>query len=208
LTVVNRIFFVIIAVTMKPTTISNRKELLITMLKDADADVRSAAAASLERLENVQRQDEVLEQLKKGDIAQKVRAIYALGAIGGQQVLKPLAYCAARPEDELKAAAIDVLGTLAQRSTLPILLEKLTDANSGIRAMAIKALGNFTDISLIPHLLPFLDSGDGLTDIEAVIALAKTGDATLEERIMRLAASPLSATRAAAATALGLLKPA
>lgn len=193
---------------MEPGRMSKRKELLIGMLKDTDAEVSSAAAASLERLENVQSLDEVLEQLKKGGIPEKVRAIYALGAIGGQQVLKPLAYCAARPEDDLKAAAIDVLGTLAQRSTVPILLEKLKDADSGIRAKAIKALGNFADRSLVPHLLPFLDAGDGLTDIEAVIALAKTGDTSLEDKIMKLASSPISATRAAVATALGLLTPA
>lgn len=192
---------------MESITSAKRKELLITMLKDTDADVRSAAAASLERLESFQSLEVVLEQLKKGGLPEKVRAIYALGAIGGQQVLKPLVYCAARPEDDLKAAAIDVLGTLAERSTVPILLEKLKDANSGIRAKAIKALGNFADSSLIPHLLPFLDAGDGLTDIEAVTALAKTGETTLEENIMKLATSPISSVRAAVATALGLLTP-
>jgi len=192
---------------MEPSQMSKRKELLINMLKDADAEVSSAAAASLERLENLQSLDVVLEQLKKGVLAEKVRAIYALGAIGGQQVLKPLVYCAARPEDDLKAAAIDVLGNLAQRSTLPVLIEKLKDDNSGIQAKAIKALGNFADKSLIPYLLPFLDAGDGLTDIEAVIALAKTGDTSLEGSIMKLASSPISATRAAVATALGILTP-
>ena len=207
LNVVNHVFFAIIALTMEPSQMSKRKELLISMLKDADGEVRSAAAAALERLETVQSLDEVLEQLKKGVGVEKVRAIYALGAIGGQQILKPLAYCASRPEDDLKAAAIDVLGNLAQRSTLPILIEKLNDNNSGIRAKAIKALGNFTDKSLVPHLLPFLDASDGLTDVEAVIALAKTGDTSLEGSIMKLATSPLSATRAAVATALGILMP-
>ncbi len=167
---------------MEPSQMSKRKELLISMLKDADAGVSSAAAASLERLENLQSLGEVLEQLKKGVVAEKVRAIYALGAIGGQQILKPLVYCASRPEDDLKAAAIDVLGNLAQRSTLPVLIEKLNDHNSGIQAKAIKALGNFADKSLVPYLLPFIDAGDGLTDAEAVIALAKTGDTSLEDK--------------------------
>lgn len=206
--VVNHVFFAIIAVTMEPSKLSKRKELLIGMLKDADAEVSSAAAAALEHLENVQSLSEVLEQLKKGGTSEKVRAIYALGAIGGQQVLKPLVYCASRPEDDLKAAAIDVLGSLAQRSTVPVLLEKLTDANSGIQAKAIKALGNFADRSLVPHLLPFLDAGDGLTDIEAVLALAKSGAPSVEGSIMKLASSPISRTRAAAATALGILTPA
>jgi hypothetical protein len=205
--VVNHVFFDNIAFTMERSPMSKRKELLISLLKDSDIEVSSAAAASLERLENFQSYDEIVEQLKKGGIAEKVRAIYALGAIGGGNVLKPLAYCASRPEEDLKAAAIDVLGNLAQRSTLPVLLEKLKDGNSGIRAKAIKALGNFADRALIPQLLPFLDAGDGLTDVEAALALSKTGDISLEERLMKLASSPVAATRAAAATALGILTP-
>jgi HEAT repeat protein len=205
--VVNHVFFDIIGTIMEQSHMSKRKELLIRMLKDSDSEVSSAAAAALERLESVQSLDEVLQQLKKGDMAEKIRAIYALGAIGGEKVLTPLTYCASRPEDDLKAAAIDVLGDLSQPATVPLLLEKLNDGNSGIRAKAIKALGNFADRSLTPHLLPFLDAGDGLTDVEAVLALAKTGDILLEERFMQLATSPLSATRVAVATALGMLTP-
>jgi len=193
---------------MESIQISKRKELLIRMLKDSDPEVSSAAAAALQRIERFQSLDEVLDQLKKGGIPEKVRAIYALGAIGGEKVINPLIYCASRPEDALKAAAIDVLGDLVQPSTVPLLLEKLKDINSGIRAKAIKALGNFADRSLNPHLLPFLDAGDGLTDSEAVLALVKTGDLSLEEKFIKLTSSPLSTTRAAAATALGILTPA
>lgn len=193
---------------MELSHMSKRKELLIRMLKDSDVDVTTAAAAALERLESVQSLDEVLDQLKKGDLAGKIRAIYALGAIGGEKVFTPLVYCASRPENDLKAAAIDVLGDLANPATVPLLLEKLKDDNSGIRAKAIKALGNFADSSLAPHLLPFLGAEDGLTDVEAVLALAKIGDPLLDERIMKLATSPLSATRVAVATALGMLRPA
>jgi len=177
------------------------------MLKDPASEVSAAAAASLERLEGVLGVDAILAQLKQGTLAEKVMAIYALGETGGEKVLAPLVYCASRPEEDLKGAAIDVLGTLAQRSTMPILLDKLKDGNSGIRARAIRALGNFSDLTVTPHLLPFLFAGDGLTDIEAALALAKTGDASLEEPFMKLALSPLATVRAAAATALGLLRP-
>lgn len=206
--VVKREFFDNIAFTMEPGNMSKRKELLVGMLKDPDPEVVSAAAAALDRLEGLQSLDDVLEQLKKGGIAEKVRAIYALGAIGGVVVLKPLVYCASRPEEDLKAAAIDVLGSLVQRSSLPVLLERLRDDNSGIRAKAIKALGNFADSSLNSHLIPFLEAEDGLTDVEAALALAKTGDPLLEGKFIKLAASPLAVSRAAAATALGMLNPA
>lgn len=193
---------------MGSESMSKRKELLIGMLTDPASEVSAAAAAALEQLEGVLGLDAVLAQLKKGALAEKVRAIYALGEIGGDKVLAPLVYCASRPEDDLKGAAIDALGTLAQRSTIPVLLDKLKDGNSGIRARAIRALGNFREKELVNHLLPFLDSGDGLTDVEAALALAKIGDANLEESLMKLARSPLAEARAAAATALGMLKPA
>ena len=187
---------------------SKRKEILVQLLKDSDSDVSAAAAAALEKLEAVQGIGEILEQLKSGELVDKVRAIYALGEAGGEKVLKPLVYCASRPEVELKGAAIDALGKVAHRSTIPVLLDKLKDENSGIRARAIKALGAFRDGSLNSTLLPFLDAGDGLTDVEAALAVAATGDPALEDPLLKLAASPIAAVRAAAATALAMLKPA
>ncbi len=186
---------------------SKRREILVQLLKDSDSEVCSSAAAALELIERQQGMDDILVQLKKGGLAEKVRAIYALGEIGGEKVLAPLIYCASRPEAELKGAAIDALGTILCRSAVPVLLEKLEDENSGIRARAIKALGGFKDSSLARHFIPFLDAGDGLTDVEAALALGNIGDLSLEDKLCTLALSPVAASRVAAATALGLLKP-
>jgi HEAT repeat protein len=191
---------------MEPNAIAKRREALIPLLNDSESSVRSAAAAALEKLEGLQGVDALLEQLKKGNMAEKVRAIYALGETGGEKVIKPLVYCASRPEVDLKGAAIDALGNLVERSTLPVLLNSLKDENSGIRARAIRAVGNFKDPSIIAALVPFLDAGDGLTDVEAVLALCKIGDKRLEDKFIKLTASPVAVTREAAASALGCLK--
>jgi HEAT repeat protein len=185
---------------------TDRREILLKLLKDPDREVSAAAAAALERLEEIRSIDEVLLQLKKGALVEKVRAIYALGEIGGEKVISPLVYCASRPEDDLKGAAIDALGKTANRAAIPVLLDKLKDGNSGIRARAIRALGQFRDNTLIPSLLPFLEAGDGLTDVEAALALGHIGEPACAEKLARLALSPLPASRAAAATALGLLR--
>jgi HEAT repeat protein len=202
------VYFYNNALSRETGAMSKRREILVQLLKDPDSDVRAAAAAALERLEELQGVDDVLQQLKKGSLVEKVRAIHALGEIGGEKVIGPLNYCVSRPEADLRGAAIDALGKIAHPSSIPLLLEKLKEENSGIRARAIRALGRFRDSSLNLSLLPFLDAGDGLTDVEAALALARTGDASLEEKLARLALSPIPATRAAAATALGLLKPA
>lgn len=204
--VVNRIVFGNNALIMEQSATAKRKAALITLLKDPEGEVSSAAAAALERLEGVQSLDSIIVQLKKGNLAAKVRAIYALAEIGGDRVVAPLVYCASRPEDELKGAAIDALGSIVNRSTLKVLTERLKDGNTGIQARAIRALGNFRDPALIPELLPFLDSGDGLTDAEAIIALSRIDNGSLEERFIALTGSPNAATREAAAIALGQLR--
>lgn len=191
---------------MEQSATAKRREALIPLLKDPEGEVRAAAAVALERLEEAQSLGEIIEQLKKGNLAAKVRAIYALAEIGGEKVVPPLVYCASRPEVELKGAAIDALGVIAIPSTIPVLIDRLKDENSGIQARAIRSLGSFRDQSLIPLLLPFLDCGDGLTDVEAIIALSRIDSGSLEGRFIALTRSENVATRLAAATALGNLR--
>src|ERR687887_487547 len=107
------------------TSAKTRRDARFGLLKDPVDEVRLAAAQSLEALEGAGSLEEVLTLLKKGDLPAKVRAIYALGQIGGEKVLAPLLYCITRPEEDLKGAAIEVLGTLAHPSTLSALAGKL-----------------------------------------------------------------------------------
>lgn len=183
-----------------------RRDALSALLTDPCEEVRVAAAESLERLENIGSLPEVLEALKKGDLGTKLKALYALGRIGGEQVLSPLLYCASRPEEDIKSVAIEVLGTLGHPKSLPVLMEGLKDPNPTIQAKTIAALKNFKDPALVRALLPFLDAGDGLLDAEAAFTLGHIGDGTLEPKIMELLRSPHQRTREAAAQALGTLR--
>ncbi|MEI8356712.1 MAG: HEAT repeat domain-containing protein, partial [Deltaproteobacteria bacterium] len=63
--------------------VNSRRDALIALLKDPVAEVRSAAAEALEILEGISSLDEILDALKKGDIPTKIKALYALGKIGG-----------------------------------------------------------------------------------------------------------------------------
>jgi HEAT repeat protein len=190
---------------MNSSSTEKRRRALIPLLKDQVVEVRQAAAAALESLEGANSVDEVLELLKKGNLVDKVKAIYALGDIGGSWVVPPLLYCAARPEEDLKAAAIDVLGRLADPAALPVLKERLRDPSPGLVAKTIVALGNFSAPEVVGLLVPFLDAGDGLLDAEALQSLARIGGTSLEDRFLPLLASPHSRTREAAARALGRL---
>jgi HEAT repeat protein len=186
--------------------VRTRIDALRPLLKDADPDVRGAAAGSIERLESTGSIDELLHTLKTGNMGSRVATIFALGEIGGDRVIAPLVYCAGRPEADIRSAAVQALGRLAVPSTLPVLLDRLDDRNAAIQARAIAAVAGFPPSPLLyERLRPFLNATDGALEAEAALALARLKDLASEERITALLASPHASTRQAAATALSLL---
>ncbi|MFA7059910.1 MAG: HEAT repeat domain-containing protein [Pedobacter sp.] len=176
------------------------------LLKDNDPEVRNVAAEAIERLEGSSALDEIMQALKTGDTGTKIRAIYAMGEIGGARVVAPLVYCAGRHEDSIRAAAVEVLGKITSPAVLQVLLEHLDDVNGAIQASAIAALAKFpSSPELCERIRPFLDCHDGTLEAEAAIALAKLGCHASAEQIIALLASPHSSTRKSAAQALSLL---
>ena len=137
--------------------------------------------------------------------AEAARRRLGANLVGGEGALPALLYCIARPEEDIRSAAIEVLGRLGYPGAMGPLVEKLKDPSPAIQSQVIAALGNFRDLSLIPLLVPFLDAGDGLLDAEAVRALGKIGAADCEEKFISLLESPHTVTRQAAALALGEL---
>jgi len=186
--------------------IRQRIDALIPLLKDSDPDVRAAVSRAIEHLEASGELNEILHTLKTGNMGSRIAAIYALGEIGGEAVISPLVYCAGRPEDDIRAAAVEILGRLAETSTLPVLLERLNDQNPAIQARAITALSKFpVSVVLCERLRPFMKANDGDREAEAALALARLGDRSAMAAIISLLSSPYSSTRKAAATALSLL---
>ena len=186
--------------------IRQRIDVLIPLLKDAEPDVRTAVAESIEHLEVSCDINEILSSLKTGDTGARIAAIHALGEIGGEKVIAPLSYCAGRPEDDIRSAAVEMLGKLADPSTLPLLLERLNDQNSAIQARAITAVGNFPPAAtLCERLRPFLATDNGDLEAEAALSLARLGDLASTDIIITLLTSPHASTRKAAAVALRLM---
>jgi HEAT repeat protein len=187
-------------------SIRKRIDALIPLLKDPDPEVRTMVAHAIEHLEASSDIKETLQTLKGGNLGARVAAIYALGEIGGQEVINPLVYCAGRPEADIRSAAVEILGRLAEPSTLTILLERLNDQNTAIQSRAITALSNFPASStLCERLRPFLETNDGDLEAEAALSLARLKDRSATPGIISLLNSPHPSTRKAAATALSLL---
>lgn len=181
-----------------------RIDALRPLLKDPVTEVRIAAADAIETLEAACSVDEILETLKTGNMGSRIGAIYALGEIGGAAVLKPLVYCARRPEVDIRSAAVAVLGKLEFPESLPVLLELLEDESPTIQARAIAALRNFpASPDIVNKLRPFLSARDGVREAEAATALAGFNDLVSLPGIETLLTSPHASVRQAAAAAFG-----
>jgi len=179
-----------------------RIDALRPLLRDPAPEVRLAAAEAIETLEAAGSVDEILETLKSGNMGSRVGAIYAMVRIGGAAVLKPLVYCARRPEVDIRSAAVAVLGKLAMPETIPVLLELLEDESPTIQARAIAALRNFpASPDILNKLRPFLTAGDGVLEAEAATALAGFKDLVSLSGIETLLTSPHASVRQSAAAA-------
>jgi len=183
--------------------VRSRIDSLRPLLKDPVPDVRIAAAEAIEKLEAASSVEEILATLKTGDMGARIGAIYALGDIGGEKVLPPLAYCARRPEVDIRSAATAMLGKLALPATLPIVVELLDDKNPAVQGRAIAALRHFPVTPDIPHKIrTFLSASDGVLEAEAAMALAAFNDLSSLSLIQALLTSHHASTRQAAVTAL------
>ena len=186
--------------------VRQRIDSLRPLLKDPEPEVRIAAAEAIEKLEATSSIVEVFATLKTGDLGARIGAIYALGEIGGEVVLPPLAYCARRPEVDIRSAAAAVLGKLALPASLPILVELLDDENPSVQGRTIVALSKFSvNQDILNKLRTFLDAGDGVLEAGAAMTLAGLKDLHSLSKIHALLTSQHSSTRQAAATALSLM---
>jgi len=181
-----------------------RINALRALLKDPAPEVRLAAADAIEALETAGSVVEILETLKSGKTGARIGAIYALGEVGGSGVLKPLVYCARRPEVDIRSAAVAALGKLALPEALPVLLELLDDENPIVQACTVAALRHFSATpDILDKLRPFLNADDGVLEAEAATTLAGFKDTSSLSPIEALLVSPHASTRQAAAVAFG-----
>lgn len=183
-----------------------RIDVLRPLLKDPAPGVRTAAAESIEKLEASGSVDEILATLKTGNMGARIGAIYALGEIGGERVLQPLAYCAKRAEVDIRSAAAAALGRVAVPTALPILVELLDDESPIVQGRAVAALRNVPiTAEVTDKLRGFLNANDGVLEAEAALALAERNDLYSLDQIISLLNSPHASTREAAASALSLM---
>ena len=121
------------------TVMSKRREILLGALKDADSQVKKAAAEALESLQARERVDALEKKIETGEMLEKIRVIYALSDLRGPRVAEALAKSLKDPVEDVRAAGVRALGSLGDPSTLPQMVESLKDTSPIVARAAVEA---------------------------------------------------------------------
>ncbi len=180
-----------------------RKQILVNALKDKDAQVRKYAADALEKLEIREKLDIVAGKVEQGEMLEKIRAIYALIDLKGENVNALLVKALKDPSEDVRAAAVRVLGGKGE-GAIPALVEALKDDQSPIVVRGVvEALGNFEDQRLLGALMGALRNPDTGVVERALEAISRLGDRRAEEAMIHFAVKGTGRMRSLAIKALG-----
>ena len=184
---------------------NKRKEILIAALKDADADVRKAAAEALEKLEARERLDALAKKIESGQMIEKVKVIYALSDLRGPRVAAVLSAALKDPSEDVRAAAARALGTMGDTSVLQALVDALKDASPIVVRAVVEALSGFKDQRLLGPLVQALKHQDSGVVERALEAVARFGDKRAEEALVYFASKGNPKMKSIALKGLGVM---
>jgi len=125
--------------------------LLPLVAEEADAAVRNAALAALER-QGPYAVDAVKRLTTDADPDQAMFACQVLGGIGGEECTELLLAALTRPEINVVQAATEALGRLRARAAVPALV-RLLDREPWLQLAAADALGSIGDRAAVEPLL-------------------------------------------------------
>ena len=97
------------------TVMSKRREILLGALKDADSQVKKAAAEALESLQARERVDALEKKIETGEMLEKIRVIYALSDLRGPRVAEALAKSLKDPVEDVPYLLLFHVGHAVQR---------------------------------------------------------------------------------------------
>ncbi|MBI5560157.1 MAG: HEAT repeat domain-containing protein [Deltaproteobacteria bacterium] len=183
-----------------------RKQALVKALQEKDEAVRSAAAEALERLEIRARLVYLEKMVDSGEMIEKLRAVYALSNLRGQEVLRILVKASKDPLEDVRAAALRVLGKIGDKGVLSEIVERLKDPSLVVERVAVSALGSFRDPQILALLMQMLKSKDPGVIENTLDVIGRIGDKRTEEAMLYFAVKGNAAMRASAIRALGMME--
>jgi HEAT repeat protein/small nuclear ribonucleoprotein (snRNP)-like protein len=156
---------------------------LIAALNDADAQVRTHAAATLGEIRSQSATGPLIGLLKDASPLVREQAAAAIGKLGAGAATLPLSTLVSDREISVRKKAIEAIGLIADPAGVPALITALRDTSAAVRTLAAGAIGAVRDSrALLPLLAAALqEKNDGareqmetalrqLTDIPLLIA--------------------------------------
>ena len=185
-----------------------RKEVLRETLKDPVEVVRAAASRALDRIEGLERFEDITRAATSEGKPERIRAIHFLGTLNTDDSIDKILSFLQDPEPDIRIASVKALQLHLPGRALVPLLGALEDPDASVVQVVMEALSYFRDPRVTEFLLPFLSGQDTETACIAAESLGRNGDPSSEPhliRVLREAEDPFLRTRAA--EALGNLYP-
>lgn len=184
---------------------NKRKEMMIAALKDADPEVRKAAAEALEKLEARERLDAFAKKVESGQMLEKVKVIYAISDLRGPGVAAILSAALKDASEDVRAAAARALGAMGDASVLQALVDALKDGSPIVVRSVVDALSGFKDSRLLGPLVQALKHQDSGVVERALDAVANFGDKRAEEALSYFASKGNPKMKCIALRGLGIM---
>ena len=189
-------------------TQSDRKKALTRSLQDPEELVRAAASRALDRVEGMERLQNIFEAASSGEKPHRIRAIHFLGFLNTDESVDRMLALLQDPEPDIRVATVKtVQNHLPGRALVP-LLGALEDPDVSVLQAVIETLSYYQDPRITEFLVPFLTGSDTETACVAAEALGRNGDPRAELpliKVLQETAAPL--LKAGVAEALGNLRP-
>ena len=189
-------------------TLTDRKQVLTRSLQDSEELVRAAASRALDRVDGMERMQNIFETAASGEKPHRIRAIHFLGFLNTDESVDRMLTFLQDPEPDIRVATVKAVQVHQPPRALVPLLGALEDPDMSVVQVVIETLSYYKDPRITEFLIPFLNGQD--TDIACVAAdaLGRNGDPNAEPYLIRTLQQSLDPLlRARTAEALGNLRP-
>ena len=179
---------------------------LLDLVKSSTGDKRAAAAKGLALLNDPSAEPRLAELLKDPDPTVRCAVVEAFGNIGSERSAEVLIASCDDPHENVRKAAVKCLASVGGRPAEERLIFSLRHDTPPVRTAAAVSLGERRTDAGRAALLDALGDADSWTRYFAVRSLARYRDASLADRIDRVAKSdPAEHVRMAAIDVLNEL---
>lgn len=189
-------------------SLSERKEVLVKALQDPEEVVRAAASRALDRIEGMERFENIAQAASSGEKPDRIRAIYFMGFLNSNESVDRVLSFLQDAEPDIRVAAVKAVQLhLPARAFIP-LLGALEDPDPSVIQVVIETLSHYRDPRITEFLVPFLHGQDTETACIAAESLGRNGDPSAQSDLIKiLRETPDPFLRTKAAEALGNLRP-